>query len=100
MSYKGLPSTYNKDLQEDKEPLFDTVDTVSSCLRIAEGVIGTLDVSYPDYANVAMNSMGFSGAPRENEAVPHNGRFGDRFGRLSRAERSGWSYSYDIHDSS
>ena len=98
MSYKGLPSTYNKDLQEDKEPLFDTVDTVSSCLRIAEGVIGTLDVSYPDYANVAMNSMGFSGAPGENEAVSHNGRFGDRFGRLSRAERSGWSYSYDFHN--
>ncbi|SRR6266404_2228920 len=45
VSYKGLPSTYNKDLQEDKEPLFDTVDTVSSCLRIAEGVIGTLNVS-------------------------------------------------------
>jgi argininosuccinate lyase len=45
MSYKGLPSTYNKDLQEDKEPLFDSVDTISSCLRIAEGVIGTLDVS-------------------------------------------------------
>ena len=32
MSLKGLPSTYNKDLQEDKEPLFDAVDTVSgSC---------------------------------------------------------------------
>ncbi|KAI0302073.1 argininosuccinate lyase [Russula brevipes] len=46
VSYKGLPSTYNKDLQEDKEPLFDTVDTVSSCLRIAEGVISTLDASY------------------------------------------------------
>ena len=45
MSYKGLPSTYNKDLQEDKEPLFDSVDTVSSCLRIAEGVIGTLNVN-------------------------------------------------------
>jgi argininosuccinate lyase len=45
MTYKGLPSTYNKDLQEDKESLFDTVDTISSCLRIAEGVIGTLDVS-------------------------------------------------------
>ena len=44
MSYKGLPSTYNKDLQEDKEPLFDTVDTVSACFRIAEGVIGTLEV--------------------------------------------------------
>ena len=48
MSYKGLPSTYNKDLQEDKESLFDTVDTISSCLPIAEGVIGTLDVSCPD----------------------------------------------------
>jgi len=44
VSYKGLPSTYNKDLQEDKEPLFDTVDTISACLRIAEGVISTLDV--------------------------------------------------------
>lgn len=44
MSYKGLPSTYNKDLQEDKEPLFDAVDTVSACLRIAEGVLATLEV--------------------------------------------------------
>lgn len=97
MSYKGLPSTYNKDLQEDKEPLFDTVDTVSACLRIAEGVIGTLDVSYPDYASVTTHSMDFSGAPREDEAVSHNGCFGDRFGGLSRAERSGWSYLCDFH---
>ncbi|EJD05833.1 argininosuccinate lyase [Fomitiporia mediterranea MF3/22] len=44
MTLKGLPSTYNKDLQEDKEPLFDTVDNMSACFRIAEGVIATLDV--------------------------------------------------------
>ena len=31
---KGLPMTYNRDLQEDKEPLFDAVDTVQSCLSI------------------------------------------------------------------
>lgn len=31
---KGLPMTYNRDLQEDKEPLFDTVDTVKKCLVI------------------------------------------------------------------
>lgn len=31
---KGLPMTYNRDLQEDKEPLFDTVDTVKSCLAV------------------------------------------------------------------
>ena len=45
MTLKGLPSTYNKDLQEDKEPLFDTVDNISACFRIAEGVVATLDVS-------------------------------------------------------
>jgi argininosuccinate lyase len=42
---KGLPSTYNKDLQEDKEPLFDTVDTLMMTLPIAAGVISTLTVN-------------------------------------------------------
>jgi len=31
---KGLPLSYNRDLQEDKEPLFDTIDTVKSCLEL------------------------------------------------------------------
>ncbi len=31
---KGLPMTYNRDLQEDKEPLFDAVDTTKSCLML------------------------------------------------------------------
>ncbi|KAJ6455691.1 argininosuccinate lyase [Mycena sanguinolenta] len=44
MTLKGLPSTYNKDLQEDKEPLFDSVDNISASLKIAEGVIATMDV--------------------------------------------------------
>ncbi len=39
---QGLPRTYNKDLQEDKEALFDTMDTVHSCLRITAGVLATL----------------------------------------------------------
>ena len=41
---KGLPSTYNKDLQEDKEALFDAVDTLALELPIAAGVIRTLKV--------------------------------------------------------
>lgn len=45
VTLKGLPSTYNKDLQEDKEPLFDTVDNISASLKIAEGVIATMNVS-------------------------------------------------------
>ena len=36
---KGLPMTYNRDLQEDKEPLFDTVDRVKSCLQILNAMI-------------------------------------------------------------
>lgn len=38
---KGLPRAYNKDLQEDKEPLFDTVQTLLDCLSIATGVLAT-----------------------------------------------------------
>ncbi|KAF9453241.1 argininosuccinate lyase [Macrolepiota fuliginosa MF-IS2] len=53
MTYKGLPSTYNKDLQEDKEPLFDAVDNVSASLKIAEGVIATLAV-HPDKMRQAL----------------------------------------------
>ncbi len=43
-TFKGLPSTYNKDMQEDKEPLFDTVDTLAMTLPVAAGVIRTLKV--------------------------------------------------------
>jgi argininosuccinate lyase len=39
---KGLPMTYNRDLQEDKEPLFDTVDTLEACLRVLTAMIGHL----------------------------------------------------------
>ena len=40
---KGQPLAYNRDNQEDKEPLFDTVDTVSDCLRVFTGMLGTLE---------------------------------------------------------
>jgi argininosuccinate lyase len=36
---KGLPMAYNRDLQEDKEPLFDAVDTVKNCLAIFTDMI-------------------------------------------------------------
>jgi argininosuccinate lyase len=45
VTLKGQPSTYNKDSQEDKEPLFDTVDTLGMTLPIAAGVIATLTVN-------------------------------------------------------
>jgi len=39
---KGLPMSYNRDLQEDKEPLFDTVDTVKASLAVLAAMIGNL----------------------------------------------------------
>lgn len=42
---KGIPSTYNKDLQEDKEALFSTFDTIRDMLVIAEGVVRTLKLN-------------------------------------------------------
>jgi argininosuccinate lyase len=38
----ALPLTYSKDMQEDKEPLFDAVDTIELCLDAAEGMLGGL----------------------------------------------------------
>jgi argininosuccinate lyase len=35
----GLPLTYNKDLQEDKEPLFDSIDTLELCLSVAAAML-------------------------------------------------------------
>ena len=41
---KGLPMTYNRDLQEDKEALFDTVDTIVPTLRAMAGMLSTMEV--------------------------------------------------------
>ncbi len=42
---KGLPTSYNKDLQEDKEPLFDAFASLNASLQIACGVLSTLTVN-------------------------------------------------------
>ena len=42
---KGLPLAYNRDLQEDKPPLFDTVDTVKGCLAVLTALVPRLTVN-------------------------------------------------------
>jgi argininosuccinate lyase len=54
---KGLPSAYNKDLQEDKEAVFDTVDTLALELQVATGVIRTLHVDAERMASVLDDAM-------------------------------------------
>ena len=47
---KGLPLAYNKDMQEDKEPVFDAIDTVELCLPVFAAMIDTLTVQPRQHA--------------------------------------------------
>jgi argininosuccinate lyase len=55
VTLKGLPSTYNKDLQEDKVPMFDSAETLMGSLDIASGILSTLDI-FPDKMGQALGS--------------------------------------------
>ncbi|MDQ3219646.1 MAG: argininosuccinate lyase, partial [Acidobacteriota bacterium] len=57
---KGLPMAYNKDMQEDKEAVFDTADTVKMCLRVAAIVLDNLSVN--DERTRKMAEKGFLNA--------------------------------------
>jgi argininosuccinate lyase len=39
---KGIPLAYNKDMQEDKEGVFDAIDTVTSCISLFTGMVDTM----------------------------------------------------------
>ena len=48
---KGQPLAYNKDNQEDKEPLFDTVDTLKACLRVFADMVPTIEAKRDNMYN-------------------------------------------------
>ena len=54
---KGLPLAYNKDMQEDKESTFDSVDTVKQCLSIFTGMIDTITVNKDVLKDACVNSF-------------------------------------------
>ncbi|MED3792925.1 argininosuccinate lyase [Niallia alba] len=54
---KGLPLSYNKDMQEDKEGMFDTVKTVVGSLRIFAGMIQTMKVNEQGMENATKNDF-------------------------------------------
>ena len=57
---KGLPLAYNKDMQEDKEPVFDAHDTLVACLEMMIGMLSTLTVNAE--AMAASTKSGFMNA--------------------------------------
>ena len=68
---KGLPMTYNRDLQEDKERLFDTADTIRATVHITAALLQNIQVNRPTCA-----------AAVERPHAP-----GDRSGGLSGPQR-------------
>jgi argininosuccinate lyase len=50
---KGLPMTYNRDLQEDKEPVFDSVDTIKASLAVLSAMLPNLQVNRDRMATAA-----------------------------------------------
>lgn len=50
---KGLPLAYNKDMQEDKEPVFDAIDTIEMCIPVFAAMLNTLTVRPKDMARAA-----------------------------------------------
>jgi len=53
VTLKGLPLTYNRDLQEDKEPLFDAVDTLEAALPAMTGTVASLSFDRERLADTA-----------------------------------------------
>ena len=54
---KGLPLAYNKDMQEDKEPVFDAHDTLLHCLKMMEGMLSTMTVNVDRIAQSAKSGF-------------------------------------------
>ena len=54
---KGLPLAYNKDMQEDKESVFDAVDTVKMCLQVFSGMISTMTANLDNMKRAAQKGF-------------------------------------------
>ncbi len=54
---KGLPMTYNRDMQEDKEPVFDSVDTVKAALTIFAAMLDTVQANAAACASAVADPM-------------------------------------------
>jgi len=54
---KGLPLTYNRDLQEDKEPLFDSVDTLTLALKVNTEMIAEMSINVETCEAAASDPM-------------------------------------------
>jgi len=96
---KAQPLAYNKDNQEDKEPLFDTVDTVQGCLRVFADMIPALQVK--ERQMMAAAHQGFSTATDLADYLVRKGvAFRDAHEIVGKAVRYGIDNGKDLADMS
>jgi argininosuccinate lyase len=80
---KGIPLAYNKDMQEDKELVFDAMDTVKGCILLFDGMINTIRFNKEIMAASAMN--GFTNATDAADYLVNRGvPFRDAHGIIGR----------------
>lgn len=68
---KGIPLAYNKDMQEDKEGVFDAIDTVKMCIPVFTGMVDTMTVNNSNMYNAA--KKGFMNATDAADWLVKNG---------------------------
>jgi argininosuccinate lyase len=99
MLMKGQPLAYNKDNQEDKEPLFDSVDTVLGCLRAFADMVPALQVKADNMRQAA--ASGYSTATDLADYLVRKGMaFRDAHEVVGRAVRLGIESQRDLADMS
>mgnify|MGYP005843379397 CR=1 FL=1 len=84
---KGTPLAYNKDLQEDKEPLFDSLDTLQLGLRVAAAAVMTL-VAHPERMAAALDDAMLA-TDLADELVRHGVPFREAHGKVGQLVRQG-----------
>jgi argininosuccinate lyase len=96
---KSQPLAYNKDNQEDKEPLFDTIDTLLACLRAYADMIPSIQVNAENMRAAAMR--GFSTATDLADYLVRKGMpFRDAHEVVGRAVRLGVDSNRDLGEMS
>jgi len=94
---KGQPLAYNKDNQEDKEPLFDTVDTLKGSLRVFADMMPVVEVQREQMAAAAQ--QGFSTATDLADYLVRKGiAFRDAHEIVGRAVRLGVDTGKDLSE--
>ena len=95
---KGLPLTYNRDLQEDKESTFDTVDTLLSTLEVFTGMVSTLRVDSARLLEAASDSYALATDLTDYLAIKKGVPFREAHGIVGRLCGYAMSQKKGLHE--